>query len=75
MYSDGDVIHVLADVDIEVYEDDEIPHIHIADAIYHTVLEKTKKEKAVLQPGEYTIRLMASIVCEGNDNAVSDSDD
>lgn len=76
MYSDGDAIQVMADVDFAVYAKDEVPCIHVADVVYDTVLQKLKDAEAFLYPGKYTVRLMATVVHEGEaKDAVSESGD
>jgi len=58
---------ILAEIDFTVQRDGDSQSVHIADMLCGTVLELLKKkaeQQARLNPGDYTMKLLVSIVGE-----------
>lgn len=67
LLASGDSIQLIADVDFDVVGQDldKFEAVHIADVLYQAILDKTRGQgKALLRPGNYTARMMVTIVGE-----------
>ncbi len=65
LISDGVMLQLIADVDVEVSEQDGVEAIHLSELVHAAVLQAAKQQdKALIRPGKYTVRLLATVVGE-----------